>query len=260
LPKKHETPFIQACNAVDEITFTNQKTLDDFKDKFGWRKNNLQVIRFGIAPLEYLKELKLTNKECKQRLGWNESKIAITIGSNLSPYQQHEEIINLFLNASILKHKDEIQLVFPFTYGGTPEYKKHILSVVETLPYEKQVYPHFLTDAKVAMIRKASDVMINLQKTDQFSGAMQEHLYAKNVVITGAWLPYGLLKETGAWFVEVDHLGEIPDKLSNILNNFESFQADMANNPSAIVALSSWGNNIQNWISLYILNNEKNNL
>jgi glycosyltransferase involved in cell wall biosynthesis len=251
LPKKNEKHFIQACNAVDEITFTNQQTLDDFKDKFNWSKNNLQVIRFGIAPLEDLKELNLTNKECKQRLGWNENKIAITIGSNLSPYQQHEEIINAFLKTPILNYKDDIQLVFPFTYGGTPEYKKHMLSLVEDLPYEKYVYPHFLTDEKVAMIRKASDIMINLQKTDQFSGAMQEHLYAKNVVITGVWLPYGLLKETGAWFVEVDHLDEIPDKLSYILNDFENFQADMTTNPSAIVALSSWGKNIKQWLNLY---------
>lgn len=251
LNSANEKNFIRTCQKADILTFTNQKTINYFRSKYKWEKNNLKLCRFGLAPLDKLKDLKTTKNEIKTKLGWNTKKIAITIGYNLSPNQQHIEILNQFENEKIKKLSDKIQLILPITYGGTLKYKKQLFKKLNHLPYEYRVYDTFLDDVEVAQIRKASDIMIQLQKTDQFSGSMQEHLFAHNIVITGSWLPYDTLKESNAWFIEIDKIEELATMLLNIMNNFESYWEKTQPNPEVILNLSSWEKNIKDWIALY---------
>lgn len=246
-----EKGFIEACQKADALTFTNQKSIDYFKMKYNWNKNNLKLCRFGLTPLENLKKLTTTRVECKKQLNWNPKKRAVTIGYNLNSAQQHLEILTQFDNDSTKELMDEIQLILPITYGGTPKYKNQLLEKLKQLPFEYIFYDTFLTDEKVAQIRKASDIMIQLQLTDQFSGSMQEHLYSRNVVITGSWLPYGTMKENGAWFIEIDKLEELAKVIPVIIKDFEKYELKTKNNPQVISELSSWDKNIYSWIDLY---------
>jgi len=247
----NEKKFIRTCQKADILTFGNQKTINYFQSKYKWEKTNLKLCRFGLAPLDKLKDLKTTKNEIKTKLGWNTKKIAITIGYNLSPNQQHIEILNQFKNEKIKELSDKIQLILPLTYGGTPKYKKQLFEKLNHLQYEYRVYDTFLDDIEVAQIRKASDIMIQLQKTDQFSGSMQEHLFAHNIVITGSWLPYDTWKENNAWFIEIDKIEELASSLLNIMNNFESYWNNTQPNSEVILKLSSWEKNIKDWIALY---------
>lgn len=246
-----EKGFIEACQKADALTFTNQKSIDYFKMKYNWNKNNLKLCRFGLTPLENLKKLTTTRVECKKQLNWNPKKRAVTIGYNLNTAQQHLEILTQFDNDSTKELMDEIQLILPITYGGTPKYKNQLLEKLKQLPFEYIFYDTFLTDEKVAQIRKASDIMIQLQLTDQFSGSMQEHLYSRNVVITGSWLPYETMKENGAWFIEIDKLEELTKVIPEIIKDFEKYELKTKNNPQVISELSSWDKNIYSWIDLY---------
>lgn len=246
-----EKGFIEACQKADALTFTNQKSIDYFKMKYNWNKNNLKLCRFGLTPLENLKRLATTREECKKQLNWNLQKMAVTIGYNLHTAQQHLEILTQFDNEKVKKLKDKIQLILPITYGGTPKYKNQLLEKLKQLPFESITYDTFLTDEKVAQIRKASDIMIQLQLTDQFSGSMQEHLYSRNVVITGSWLPYETMKENGAWFIEIDKLEELAKVIPVIIKDFEKYELKTKNNPQVISELSSWDKNIYSWIDLY---------
>ena len=246
-----EKGFIEACQKADALTFTNQKSIDYFKMKYNWNKNNLKLCRFGLTPLENLKKLTTTRVECKKQLNWNPKKRAVTIGYNLNSAQQHLEILTQFDNDSTKELMDEIQLILPITYGGTPKYKNQLLEKLKQLPFEYIFYDTFLTDEKVAQIRKASDIMIQLQLTDQFSGSMQEHLFSRNVVITGSWLPYGTMKENGAWFIEIDKLEELYKVIPEIIKDFEKYELKTKNNPQVISELSSWDKNIYSWIDLY---------
>ena len=246
-----EKGFIEACQKADALTFTNQKSIDYFKMKYNWNKNNLKLCRFGLTPLENLKKLTTTRVECKKQLNWNPKKRAVTIGYNLNSAQQHLEILTQFDNDSTKELMDEIQLILPITYGGTPKYKNQLLEKLKQLPFEYIFYDTFLTDEKVAQIRKASDIMIQLQLTDQFSGSMQEHLYSRNVVITGSWLPYETMKENGAWFIEIDKLEELYKVIPEIIKDFEKYELKTKNNPQVISELSSWDKNIYSWIDLY---------
>jgi glycosyltransferase involved in cell wall biosynthesis len=248
---KNSIKFKNACNNADILTFANEKSIEYFKYKYNWGKENLKLCRFGLAPLENLKKLSQNKESCKQELKWNLNKIAITIGYNMAPEQQHLEILDEFLDKKITKLKDKIQLILPITYGGSPKYKDVLLKKISSLPFEYKVYDTYLNDEVVAKIRKSTDIMIQLQKTDQFSGSMQEHLHAKNIIITGAWLPYETLKENKCWFIEIDKIAEIDNLILNILDNFKELEAKTNNNPQAIEKLSSWDINIKDWISLY---------
>lgn len=248
---ENEDMFFQTCKKADHITFTNQKAIEFFQSKYHWQKNNLRLCRFGLAPLENLKELKATRTEYKIQLNWKLEKLAITIGYNLSRFQQHLEILQQFEDKAIIALKDKIQLVLPMTYGGVPEYKKQLLARLNDLPFKYFVYDTFLSDEKVAQIRKASDIMIQLQETDQFSGSMQEYLFACNVVVTGSWLPYKTIKDHGARFIEIDKINELVHVLPNIINNYKKYEIQTENNSKAILELSSWEKNIKDWIVLY---------
>lgn len=243
--------FIGTCHKAEVLTFANQKSIDYFKSKFNLQKDNIKLCRFGLAPLETLNNLTLPREEYKKLLGWNTAKMAITIGYNLNSAQQHLEILNQFEDKKIKNLNDKIQLILPVTYGGKTKYKNQLLGKLHELPFEYTVYDTFLTDERVAKIRKASDIMIQVQKTDQFSGSMQEHLFARNVVITGSWLPYEIMKEYGVWFIEVDKIAELSNIIPHVINNYKTYEEKTVNNAQAIAALSSWEKNIQNWIDLY---------
>jgi hypothetical protein len=246
-----ENCFVKTCRNADRITFTNKKSLEHFQDRYHWKKNNLSVIAFGLAPLEYMKEITMSKVECKERLSWNKDKLAITIGYNMAVAQQHLSILTQLENKKITAFHNKIELILPITYGGDKNYKRQILSKLNQLPFEYKVYDEFLGDEIVAHIRKASDVMLQLQITDQFSGSMQEHLFARNVVITGSWLPYDTLKEKGSYFIEIDKVEDLNDVLPDVINNFSTYEQRTTNNPGVITELSSWGKNIKQWAEMY---------
>jgi glycosyltransferase involved in cell wall biosynthesis len=247
----YENCFVHTCKNADHITFTNKKSLEYFCDKYRWRKNNLSVIAFGLAPLEYMEKITLNKVECKEKLRWNKDKLAITIGYNMAVAQQHLSILEQFGSNKLAEFHNKIQLIVPITYGGDKNYKREILTKLNQLPFEFKVYDEFLDDETVACIRKGSDVLIQLQITDQFSGSMQEHLFARNVVTTGRWLPYDTLKEKGAYFIEIDKVQDLNDVLPDVINNFSKYEQKTTENPRVISELSSWEKNIKQWIEMY---------
>lgn len=251
LKKRNENHFIQLINEANIITFTNEKSSEYFKAKFNWTKDNIRICRFGLAPLENLKRLNLSKSECKRNLGIEDNKIIITVGYNLSPAQQHLKILEQFEKEDLKLLKDRVVLIFPVTYGGSLKYKEELFKKIKELPFKYYIFDSFLSDEEIALIRKASDIMIQLQETDQFSGSMQEYLFTGNIVITGSWLPYGTLKEEGVWFIEINELNELVHVVPEQVNLYNDFFAEKLRNSQAIAKLSSWKKNILDWVDLY---------
>jgi hypothetical protein len=246
-----EPGFIKSCQKADYITFGNEITLDFFKKKYDWKKDNLKITRFGVIPLEHLIRLEKSKIECKAKLQWSMDKLAITIGYNLSRAQRHLEILSQFDNEMISGFKDRIQLIIPITYGGDKKYRHQIMAKLNRMPFEYVIYDSVLKPDMIADIRKASDIMIHLQTTDQFSGSMLEHLFSRNVVITGSWLPYGSLKEKGVWFIEIDKIPELSSVLTTVINEYEQYAQKTINATKVIPGLALWEKNIKDWVSLY---------
>jgi hypothetical protein len=80
---------------------------------------------------------------------------------------------------------------------------------------------------------------------------MLEHLFSRNVVITGSWLPYGSLKEKGVWFIEIDKIPELSSVLTTVINEYEQYAQKTINATKVIPGLALWEKNIKDWVSLY---------
>jgi len=234
----------------DFITFTNPNTIDDFISFYGKNfEEKSKVCRFGLTPLESLK--KTPNKaECVREFHLDPYKLKVAIGYSATSGHQHKEILNTLKGYPKLRKR--CQFIIPLTYGDA-NYRNTLKDYIEKEHKEDDIIilENFLSMDEVAKLRKATDIMINTQITDQFSGSMQETLFANNIVINGSWLPYGLLKERGIYFEEVDKIEEIPDKLEYIIDNYDHLKVKCERNPEIIWELSSWEKNIESWLELY---------
>jgi hypothetical protein len=238
------------CETAHLITFTNEETMKAYKHKFNLKnEDNLRVCRFGLAPLKYLETLNSTKLESKTILGLNVNKLAITLGYNMQQNQQHLSIINELVAVPDLHKK--VELIIPITYGGDSVYKERIMGALARSSLSYKVFDTYLDDETVGHIRNASDGMIQLQVSDQFSGSMQEHLFARNVVITGSWLPYETLKRNGVEFVEIDSIDKLSASIEHIIDNFSFYYKQTDPNPAEIQKLSSWKENTPKWVQLY---------
>ncbi len=210
--------------------------------------NNLVIVRFGLEPLERLEALQLSREECKSALNLPLDRKSVCLGYNAFPGQQHIDILESFR-----RHQDalsdRIHLVVPMTYGGDDRYKAKVSRMLHSTRYRFSVLSNFMNDREIAMLRKASDYFINLQITDQLSGSMLEHLYAGSNVLTGSWLPYGVLDELGVTLLKVDDVSGAAEKIAKHLMNGSGSKKSM--NSEIIYEFSYWGNCIRSWNELY---------
>lgn len=228
---------------IDVLTFSSSDTKFFFTENFFFHPR-IELIRFGLDLLEVIKQqaplFKKTNK-----------KTIITIGYNRDKEQQHIKILNAFklLPKNLI---EDIEIILPFTYGHIDiVYKNNITHILEKLGVTYSFLDHFLSEEELAKKRLETDIMIQLQVTDQFSGSMQEHLFAKNIVITGSWLKYSDLVNEGCYYETVNDTKDLAEKLSYIIANLQKHKALCENNPHIIKKLSSWENNINDWKKLY---------
>ncbi len=233
------------------ITFANEKTLEEFDNYYkGKYSSKLRICRFGLSPLDELKKIKKSKEECKRHFDIPQNSLVVVIGYNSNPAQQHLKIIE-----SLEKIRDflplNLFLLLPMAYGGTDEYKETVKRKLATSGFSNKIYEKFMMDGEVAMLRMSSDLMIQVQVTDQLSGSMMEHLYAENVVITGDWLPYQILEEKQIFVVKVSSVEEVAAKLLYAIQNWEELRWKCKANREIIWEFASWQKNIQPWIAMY---------
>jgi hypothetical protein len=247
--KRH---FKKVFEITTFITFANRQTLEDFKAHYG-EISTLTLCRFGLEPLKYLKNIQSWSKnDSRKHLLLPEEKIIICIGYNYDSIQQHIPILQSIANTPACKPiKDQLLFIIPMTNGTEEPYRQLLLQALNEFPFEKVIFERFLSDEEIAHLRKIPDIMIQLQSTDQFSGSMQEHLFAGNLVITGSWLPYRTFEEQGIYFRKIDHVRQIGEELVYCINHLDEELAKCKNNPDAVYTLSSWDSVINSWIKLY---------
>ena len=56
----------------------------------------------------------------------------------------------------------------------------------------------------MASLSKISNITLNIQETDAFSGSISESIMADNVVLVGDWLPYNIYEEWGVKIFKTD--------------------------------------------------------
>ena len=102
-----------------------------------------------------------------------------------------------------------------------------------------------LNDKELTDLRLNSDVFINLQDSDQLSGAMLEHLCADNIVITGNWINYDVLKHAGVAYHSIDSISD----LSSLFDSLDFY--DKPNNREVIARDYLPENVLNKWNQIY---------
>jgi hypothetical protein len=228
---------------AEKITFASAAISKDFDKVYSTGKKH-EIVKFGLDLFDSIDRNRLAYKK-------SIDKKIVTIGYNRQPAQQHIKVIESLNNLSA-GLKDKLKLIIPFTYGPKNEkYYKDIQNSLAKLNIEYEFLNNFITEDQLAYQRLKSDIMIQVQITDAFSGSMQEYMFADNAIITGSWLPYSELEEKGVKYITLDSIEEIPGRVTFLVENFDSFIETCNKNQKLLRDLSSWESNIQKWGRLY---------
>ena len=241
-------------NQADIVSLSNETMMVKFLNYYNWENKNskFKIVKIGLEPLEYLQKKTFVKNDCKEKLNLPIDRIIISLGYNGSPNQQHIKIISALKNNTDLSEwKNKLFFVVPVTYGATKEYLRKVEVAITDLGFPFILYKSFLSEKEIACLRLHTDILIQLQRNDQFSGSMQEHIYAGGVVITGSWLPYTPLSNEGVYFRSIDNANKVVDELLFVLMNLETEKEKCKNNKNKIYQISSWKANIDKWIDLY---------
>jgi hypothetical protein len=192
----------------------------------------------------------MSTEEIRNKMNLPLNSIIIAVGTNGYEFQNHEIIIESINNIKKNISKN-IFLLLQMTYGGNDKYKEKIKDMLMKIGIEYRVYDKFLSEIDNALIKMSVDIAIQIQENDQFSGTMQEYLYAGALVITGSWLPYEKLEKNGVFFLKINNKYELEKTVLNAINNGYIYCEYCKKNKKEIWNLSSWENNISSWVRLY---------
>ncbi len=245
--------LVKALTGTTGITFANPQVMEKFRAVSDAGKIRLHICRYGLNPLEELKRIQHQPDEfSRSQLGLPLSPVIVTVGYNYDPIQQHPEVIrSITATAGLEKYRDNLLFVFPFTYGTDNRHKEEVKSNLESFRYPCHIVEGYLTTGMLAHLRKSSDIMIQVQVSDQLSGSMQEYLFAGNVVITGDWLPYDTFTEHGIYMQRISNPADTGEALLRCLDHLEEEKAKCSGNPEKIYNMSSWNAVMPSWLNLY---------
>lgn len=235
---------------ADAVTFTNEMTKEAFADFYQDFSEKSHICRFGLKTLEYIdKKRDIDRESMRMKLGYDTGKIIVTCGYNATSAQQHFKMIKVIeqLESDV---KKKCQFVFPLTYGDDV-YKREVIKKLASVKFDFVVLEAFLYGDDNAYVKLASDIMINVLETDSFSGSMQEFLYANNVVIAGSWLPYRTFDDAGVFYLKIDRLDALTDRLSFAVQQLDTLRARTEVNRKIIASLSAWCENIDAWRTVF---------
>lgn len=236
---------------VDNIVFTNPKTKELFSEKKKYIKTKLNIARFGLPVLDEIDKLRREDyRQFCNNFSLPVDKIKIMVGYNASLAHQQLLVINqiVLFDKSIL---EKIHLIFPMGYGNNESRVliEEILKKNKNIQYS--ILEKFYNFNEAAKLRLVTDILINIQPTDQFSGSMQETLYAGGWVLTGTWLPYDALLQFEPKMVLINEKEEVGKALANLIeNNCKSSLVNTESIKAYIRNESSWGKNFSTWYNI----------
>jgi hypothetical protein len=230
------------------ITYANELLWNDVSEYFELDKSKGKQCLFGLSILDEID--RVTSDEdlgFRTKYQLKESQLIVACGTNSSSNQALEEIITAVV--PVKEKLNDVVLFFQFPDLAISKYAKQIIDQVKSSGINFVVLDDYLSDHELAIYRKAAFALIQVQNTDQLSGAMQEHLYAGSKVITGDWLPYAIFDEIGIEYSKVKDRKEIGPLLIELLakSNQEN------ENCAKIGKLSKWSSVIGQWKNIFYL-------
>lgn len=186
-------------NFADVVTINNPDQRELLCRRFQIPESKVAT---AYMPLELLDkvdsqlEAGMTPGEARRALGFEPDRPMVLCGTNAWPAQHHHEILDSLEGSfESAESRSGVQFVFPLTYGrDSNDYIDGLLARTANSELSTYCLTEFLSDDDMALLRIASDGVIQVQRKDMFSAVMQEALFAGGWVLTGDWLPYEFLK------------------------------------------------------------------
>jgi hypothetical protein len=241
---------------LNGITATNDNVLDALLEDFPFLNGRSpQIIRFGLPVFEELQNIDhISRADAKLRLGFDPEKKVVCLGYSASPGQRQIELMDFF-SGRLEQHRDCI-FVVPVQYGS----QGTIADVVErcaaineqSADHQFVALTEFFASEKSALLRRATDVLVNHSITDAFSGTVQEVVYAGSLVLAGAHLPYRKMPGYGTSIQTYENLEAVSARLhADALEEWRSFaKPHMLESRAALHELSSWDGVFDDWLQL----------
>ncbi|NQX91461.1 MAG: hypothetical protein HRT74_04905 [Flavobacteriales bacterium] len=229
------------------ITVQNEDMAQIICVKYGWNLKNKIITNRFLANDIIMDQIKNTSKS--EARDWFESefekvgdKELMVIGYQSKPQTQQLEILEA-LNSIAIAKKKNLHLVYTFIYGKERTREENILKKSHEAGFTTTVIDRYLTNEEMAKLRCATDIFVHLPESDAFSNTLLEHLYAKNLVITGTWLPYGKHRAFGVCYREVEHPRDLK------LEHFE--EIEVSQNPERIDRMRYEEDAAGQWLEIY---------
>jgi glycosyltransferase involved in cell wall biosynthesis len=248
----------EALERADYITINTPEMQESFLTKFG--RDFLPKIRNAYFILNEAKFNRInfcntpeTILNFKKKYNIPLTKKIITIGYNALSKQRHIEIIKT-LNSLDPEVMGKIHIVIPMTYGlqfENMDYLKEVKETCDRSEIKTTILTEYISGDELIEFTIASEIKLNLRDTDSMNAALVESLAAGNIVVNGAWLPYGKLRRMGVEYKEVENLNELKKLIPKIINNFEEEKSKVKNNYEIIRNFFSVNNLVRDWINLY---------
>ena len=208
-----------------------------------WGNNDFEVIdrvRLSYDDVAAIKESFLPDAG---------EKTIVTLGYNGSKGQNHGEMLAA-IDSLPAKLKGNIYLLLPLTYGATEEYLREVEGKVKRLNVLYTIYAQRIPVEDIAKIRLVSDVVVNMQDTDAFSGSLQDHLYCNNLLVIGEWLNYVPLDNNDVYYIKTA-ITELSSKLEAVLSELPKYKELCLGNHDKMANLTSWKAVLPRWASCY---------
>lgn len=223
---------------ADFVTFDNKDLEIKFKKIYKCAsKIPSETVLFGLPVLDIINEKFESKSKTDIRKNWKIpiDSTVVAVGYNGDSPQQHIKVLNAIRNLDV-KSKEKIFILLQMTYGGTNEYKRQVISTAKRTGCEYMVIRDFLSDEEVADLRITTDIFINAQTTDAFSGSVCENLFAGTILINAEWLRYQEFKENDFKYLEFKNFNEI----GVLINNSIERPFDTSINKELVWRLRSW--------------------
>lgn len=244
---------LEICERADLIAIHSLEMREIFLAKYGRHlERKIRLADFGLTRMDTIDRHRSpeTRKLFLLQHGIDASKRVLCVGQSGAVRNRHFEILAA-LKTLPPRHRDQLAIVVPLTYAAEPAYVAKVEQTAAELGLKIHVLKTFMTEDDVARLRICADIMIQVPSTDACSGAMCETLYADNLVIAGAWLPYGMLRRKGVYYREVESVSGIVDDLAWVLDHYDDEKKKTEGNRGKIRALLDPENTLDAWVSIY---------
>lgn len=247
---------LDALNQANAISLHTPEMEQIFLSKFGRHlKRKIHRTIFGCHQdrFDQIARLQQTPQKItafREKYGIPRDKLVIQLGYSGGAGHYHLEIIDSLMRCSE-QLKNKIFLLVPTTYNNQDvEYFEKLKTTLENSIFDTAHLTAYLSDEDVLMLPIVSDVHINVRDADALNNAMMEALYSGNLLITGAWLPYGILKRRQIVFEEVESITEIGTIIKNYCDHSNEIY-QLTKNPELTKEAFSMQNHIVNWGNMY---------